>query len=107
MRRQKSRYLAVLIESEEIIDERDFSEAIWRSLLRLFGIYGASKSKMQVIEYDGSKGYAVVRCLLSALRMVRCSIATVIRIDNRPVAFHVIGISGTLKALRRKFLSMH
>jgi len=107
MSRQRSRYLAVLIESEEPLKGRAFIEAIWKSLLRLFGVYGASKSKVQVIEYDDEKALAVVRCSLSAVRIVRCSIATVTKVNGRPVAFHVIGVSGTLKALRRKFLSQH
>jgi ribonuclease P/MRP protein subunit POP5 len=105
MLRKKSRYLAVLIEAEEIVDGKQFSEAIWRSLLRLFGAYGASRSSMQVIECDAAKRYAIVRCFLPALRTVRAAIVSVTSVDNRLVAFHVIGVSGTLKSLRRKFIS--
>ena len=34
--------------------------------------------------------------------MVRAAIAFITKIDDKPIAMHVIAVSGTIKALRRK-----
>jgi len=34
--------------------------------------------------------------------MVKASIASITEINGKPVAIHIVGVSGTLKALRKK-----
>ncbi len=101
-KRLKRRYLALQIASEESINKRDFVDALWEALLKFFGEYGASQAGLRLIEYHSQNKYAIVRCLNEALQMVRASIASITEINEKHTAIHVIRVSGTLKALRKK-----
>ena len=101
-RRMRRRYLHLKIVSEQIVNEKDVIDAIWSSILKLFGEYGASQANLALIECDPQKSYAVVRCLHKALEMVKASIASITEINGKPAAVHIVGVSGTLKALHKK-----
>jgi len=98
----RRRYIAVRIDSDQTPRKEDVYGAIWSSLLRLFGEYGASQTDLRLIEYDSENKQAVLRCLHNALPLVKASIPCVTRIDGKPAAIHIQLVSGTLKALKRK-----
>jgi len=105
IRRVKKRYLALKIESAEPFEEQDVKDAVWSAVVQLFGEYGASQAGLFLVEYDKQKKQAVLRCSLKALSMVHASIASVTEIKDKPAAFHVLRISGTLRALSKKRLT--
>ncbi len=94
--------MLVKIDSEKGIDKRDFQSALWSSIIRLFGEYGASQVEATLIEYDEEKGIAILRCSHRALNIVRAAMAAVTRINNVEASIHVLLASGTLRALRKK-----
>ena len=98
----KRRYLAVSIDSDQTVCSRDFMEALWASVSRLFGEYGASQAGLSLTDYDEARRLAIVRTGHKTLDMVRTSIASVTQIGKRPVALHVLAVSGTIKALHRR-----
>jgi len=101
----RRRYLALRVVSEQRVTERAVMDAVWNAVLKLFGEYGASQTNVSLIEYEPQRNYAVVRCSHTALERVRASVASVTEIDGKPAVIHVIGVSGTLKALRKKALT--
>ncbi len=101
-KRVRWRYLAIKVLSEKPFDKREVMDAVSNAVLQLFGEYGASQANLRFIEFDPRKDYAVTRCSHAALEMIRASIASITEIDGRRVVFHVLGVSGTLRALRRK-----
>lgn len=101
----RRRYLALRIVSEQPVSQRDVKSAFWSALLQLFGEHGASQVSFTLIDYNPQKGQAIVRCSHKALEMVRASIASITEINEKPAAIHVMGVSGTLRALRKKILS--
>ncbi len=102
--RMRKRYLAFRVMSDHSVSKSDVADAVWNAVLRLFGEYGASQTNLALIEYDQEKSWGIIRCSRRAVEMVRASIASVTEINEKPVAIHVLGVSGTLKALRRKVL---
>lgn len=102
--RVRRRYLALRVVSEQPVGKRDVVDAVWNAVLQLFGEHGASQTNLSFIEYDSEKSWGVVRCSHRAVEMVRASIASVAEINGKPVAIHVLGVSGTLKALRGRAL---
>jgi ribonuclease P/MRP protein subunit POP5 len=101
-RRMKRRYIALHVTSTEPISEGTLMNALWKALSQLFGEYGASQTRLTLIDSDSSKKRATIRCSHNALEMVRATIASITEIDAKPVAIHVFRVSGTLKALQRK-----
>lgn len=100
--RVKKRYIVLKIESAEPFAEQDLRDAVWSAVTQLFGEYGASQAGLFLVEYDKQKKHAVLRCSLKALSMVHASVASVTEIRDKPVAFHVLRISGNLRALTKK-----
>jgi len=103
-RRVRRRYLALRVESEQHVNERDVMDAVWNAVLELFGEYGASQTNLRLIKYDLERSYAVVRCSHTALERVRASIASITEVKGKPAVIHVMGVSGTLRGLRKKAL---
>ena len=100
--RRNPRYLALKIESDRTFERKIFLNNVWRSLTKLYGEYGASKAGMALVEYEPEKGFAVLRCENEALTMVRAALAALTSIGETRVAVHVLAVSGTLRALRKK-----
>jgi len=98
----RRRYIAVKINNAQTIKKEDVYIAVWNSLLRLFGEYGASRTDLRLIEYDPENREAVLRCSHEALPLVKASITCVTQIGGKPAAIHIQLVSGTLKTLRRK-----
>ncbi|MGD8507029.1 MAG: Rpp14/Pop5 family protein [Candidatus Bathyarchaeota archaeon] len=98
----KWRYLAATVEGEESIQGKEVLNAVWKTLTQLFGEYGASQAELTLIRGHTQKDYFVLRCSRKALPMVRASIAAITEIGEKPASVHVLRVSGTLKALRKK-----
>lgn len=102
LKRLKRRYLAVEIDSAESFDSKELMEAIWHAIEKLYGEYGASRTGLSLIENDADRRRVVLRALCEAVDMVRAALALITKIDGKPVALHVLMVSGTLKALYKK-----
>jgi len=100
--RLRRRYFAIKLETEEKIDKRKVVNAIWNAIYELFGDYGASKAGLATIDYEEEEKLLILRCYHKAIDMVKAAIAFITKIDDKPIAMHVIAVSGTIKALRRK-----
>ena len=105
LQRIRRRYLALKIVGEQPLNKSDLLNSVWNKVHQLYGEYGASQVSLSLIEYNPEGNYAIIRCSHKALEMVRASIATITKINEKTVAIHVVGVSGTLKSLRKKFLS--
>ena len=104
-KRVRRRYLALKVISDEPVNERPVMDAVWNAVLKLFGEYGASQANLRLMEADPQRNSVVVRCFHVALEMVRASIASITEINGKPAVIHVVGVSGTLRALRKKALA--
>jgi len=98
----RRRYLALRVECEDSCDRKVVSDAVWDSVLRLFGEVGSSQAGLFLVHFDEGTNYAVLRCSHTALPMVRAAIASITKIGNQPAAIHVLRVSGSLKALSKK-----
>ena len=99
MKRVKQRYLALQLECEALPTEREFIDAVWAAVTRLYGEVGASQTGLSLIDIDVERKVAVIRVSLAALNMVRASLAVITCIAGKEASVQVISVSGTLKAL--------
>jgi RNase P/RNase MRP subunit POP5 len=99
MKRVKRRYLAMQLECETMPSEREFIDAVWAAVTKLYGEVGASTTGLTLICLDLERKVAVIRVLLAALDMVKASLATITSLAGGEASVHVLSVSGTIKAL--------
>ena len=102
MKRVKRRYLALQLESNSSVTSREFSDAVWNAITRLYGEYGASQMGLTILDYQEEKKTALIRVSLATLQQVRASLASITKIAGKEAAIHLMSISGTIKSLREK-----
>ena len=99
MKRVKRRYLALQLECDVVPAEREFIDAVWAAVTKLYGEVGASLTGLALINFDVEGKVAVLRVSLASLGMVRASLASITYVAGREASVNVLGVSGTLKAL--------
>ena len=99
MKRVKRRYIALRLECDGLPSEREFIDAIWNAVTKLYGEVGASLTGLSLINFDGKRKIFVVRTSLASLSIVRASLATVTIVAGKASSLNVLFVSGTLKAL--------
>jgi len=82
--------------------QKDFMDAVWSAVAKLYGEYGASQTRLALIDYDVEKKTAVIRTSLATVDLVRASLASITSLAGRETSVHVLAVSGTIKALRKK-----
>jgi RNase P/RNase MRP subunit POP5 len=101
-KRERRRYLALRVESEQPFSGRTVMDAVEASVQKLFGEYGASQANLKLIKPNPQKNQLIIRCSHTTLEKVRAATALITEIDQKPAAIQVINVSGTLKALSKK-----
>jgi RNase P/RNase MRP subunit POP5 len=99
LKRVKRRYLALQLEYEGLPSEREFMDAVWGSVTKLYGEVGASLTGLALINFDGERKIFVIRTSLASLPIVRASLAAVTAVAGKTGSMHALAVSGTLKAL--------
>jgi len=99
LKRVKRRYLFLQLECDSVPAEREFVDAVWASVTKLYGEVGASLTGLALINFDAERKVAVLRVTLATLSMMRASLAAITSIAGKEAAVNVVGVSGTLKAL--------
>jgi ribonuclease P/MRP protein subunit POP5 len=104
--RGKKRYIVFEVISEGDFNYEDLSRAIWFASLSFLGELGVSMCEIKLIKnlYDYKNKYGVIRCAHDKLEYVRAALAFVTKISNINVIIKVLGVTGTIKSAKRKFL---
>ncbi len=99
MKRVKRRYLAIQLESDILPTEREFMDAVWAAVTKLYGEVGASTTGLMLVNFNSEGKVFVVRCSLASLNSVRASLAMITSVAGMEATAHTLAVSGTLKAL--------
>lgn len=104
--RERHRYIAYEIICEQNIEYTDLSNAIWHSIMGLLGEKGCADAGVWIMRsaWDEKKRIGFIRCSHLAVEHVRAALALVNKINENPVIVRVLGVSGTIKAAKKKFL---
>jgi RNase P/RNase MRP subunit POP5 len=102
LKRTKRRYLALQLDSDVAPSRKEFIDAVWSAVTKLYGEHGASLTSLALIDYDLEKKTSVIRTSLATLDLVRASLATITSVAGSEAAVHVLAVSGTIKALHEK-----
>jgi RNase P/RNase MRP subunit POP5 len=99
LKRTKRRYLALQVDSDGAPTPKEFIDAVWSAVTKLYGEYGASKTGLALIDYNEGEKKAVIRTALATVNIVRTALASITHVANKEAAVQVIAVSGTIKAL--------
>lgn len=99
------RYIAFEIISDASFNEKEVIKAVSSSILHLLGAVGASKTNFWLISYDQTSKKGLLRCSNKAQKEVIASITTITKIENTIAILNVLGVSGTIKKAKEKYLS--
>lgn len=100
--RERKRYLAVEVFSERGVNRSSFLRELRRSIASLFGDAGLSRTGVALLYFDGTCG--VVRCAPEEIWAVRAGIAAITEINGVRVAVRVMGVGGTVRSVREKYI---
>ena len=101
--REKNRYIAYTIKSGKSIKEKPGKKAIYDELIRKLGEFEAAKASLLIMDdWQNQKGIIKVNNkykdkIVSALMLID-------QLEGNKVDVATIGVSGTIKKLRRKFI---
>ena len=103
--RERKRYLAFKVISEQKLNYNDLSIAIWHAVLNFMGEFGTGEADIWIIKdsYKDDEQTGIVKCDHLAVDKVRAALALVQRIGDTRVVIRVLGISGTINATKKKF----
>jgi ribonuclease P/MRP protein subunit POP5 len=102
--KRKKRYIAFQLIAKERVDEREFISAIWNSMLSMFGELHSAHSGIWLEDFDGEFG--ILRCHRDALDKVKVALTLISRVGDIDVIPKILGVSGTIKKCRKKYLEV-
>lgn len=102
--RDKKRYLAFEIASEQTITRQQLISEILNSVHSLFGDVGCCEINPMLLSFDGK--YGIVRCARERTRQARAALACINNVRGKRASILVLGISGTIKGATEKFIQM-
>ncbi len=100
--REKKRYLAFKIISENTINRGELTRELLDSICQLFGDKGESEINPSLMAYNGR--YGILRCQKDRTTDTRAALACINRVRGGSVSIMVLGISGTVKGAMEKFI---
>lgn len=100
--REKKRYIAFKVISEEQIVYSDLEPAILNQLLDFYGEYGFSRLSFWIIKnlYNEQKQVGVIRCNNKSVSQVIACLGLISRLGDTRVIFKILKVSGTIKGLK-------
>ncbi len=106
--RTKGRYIVFEILSENPVEYKDFTDALWNSLTSFLGEVGTADSQVRVLRnlYDSKSQRGVIRCGHDMVEHVRTGLSLISMIGESRVVIKVSGVTGTIKSARNKYLGM-
>ncbi|MHA1267368.1 MAG: Rpp14/Pop5 family protein [Candidatus Helarchaeota archaeon] len=101
--KEKQRYILFKLITEGKIEEKSLIRALWKTLFHLFGDYGASRTGLWLIEYELNK-YGIIRTNIPSVPLIKKALAMIRKINGQDCILMVLGVSGTIKSLKKKHL---
>lgn len=103
--REKKRYVAFEVVSDEPVTKGDVSRTVWFHSLSLLGEVQAGSLGLRVLDYNEATREGFLVCRNEDLWKIKAVLTLIGEISDKRVHVCVKGVSGTIKALKRKFLN--
>ncbi|MBR9682096.1 MAG: ribonuclease P protein component 2 [Candidatus Aenigmarchaeota archaeon] len=103
--RDRKRYLAYQVVSDKKLEFSEINNVIWYSVMNFMGERGAAEADVWVIRntYEDERKIGLIKCSHTSVEDVRTALALVQKMGENRLIIRVLGISGTMKAAKKKF----
>lgn len=102
--REKKRYISFKIIYHKELSGSEVVYLIRNAILNYYGVWGTSKSNPWLIDYTHPKG--ILRINRDEVDFVKSALITVNEYKNHPINIVILGVSGSIKKSRIKFLKV-
>ena len=100
--RIRRRHVLFGVISDDEVKKSEVIKEILVSCLRFLGELKASELYLWISEYDENSKVGILTCSRDNLSSVIAAITLINKINNKKAAVITLGVSGTIKALKRK-----
>lgn len=103
---ERDRYMVFEIVSKKEFPLASIVKTFWGAILQLYGEAGTASMSVRIPSnlYDRSQRKGIISCNHESVEMVRAAIASIRQIDGENVIVMTLGVSGTMKSAKQKFL---
>ncbi|MDI6819960.1 MAG: Rpp14/Pop5 family protein [Candidatus Hodarchaeaceae archaeon] len=102
--RPKRRYIAFRIVGERV-GKKEVTGALNSLIQRLPSSLGGAEVKPYLVFFEAPSQRGLLRCGHKLVDEVKAGMGEAERIDGKKARFAILGVSGTIRAAKRKFLS--
>ncbi|MFO8019298.1 MAG: Rpp14/Pop5 family protein [Promethearchaeia archaeon] len=78
-----------------------FLKTLWSSIWRYFGLKGANKMGLWLVELNNKNNYGILRVSQYSKEMAISALTLIKNINGMPIIFSTVKTSGTLKSLKK------
>ena len=104
--RAKARYVIFEVISEGHVVFEDVQKSVWNAVTEWLGELGSSEMRLWIVKnlYNDDKQLGVIKCAHDRVEHIRASLAFVKIIGETHAIVRVLGVTGTIKSARLKYL---
>lgn len=102
--RARRRYIAFQAQSGMQYTKQDIFDAVNKFVSVLREKHGITQPYFRLLEYDQQSGRGILMCTHAMIEPLRSSLNSIDNIANEKAKVTVLGVSGTIKRLRLKYL---
>jgi len=100
--REKRRYIAFEVISQESVEYSDLEAAVWNVILDFLGERGVSKTSAWLLKdsWNQNKQTGIIRCNHLSVQNVIASLGLIDRLGDNRISFKILKVSGTIKSIK-------
>jgi len=104
--RERNRYVAFELSCGRKCGRDEVVKAVWKTLLRFLGEIRVGKLGLWVMDWLEGPQKGILKVSHKSIRDVRLGLAMLDSVGDSRAAVNVLGVSGTLKKAREKYLGL-
>jgi ribonuclease P/MRP protein subunit POP5 len=103
--KDKKRYVAFKVHSKEAVSKKQVIDSILKEALGFFGENRVSDFGIWIVDFNDERKDGYLVCNHRFKGDMITTLTLINSIANQRASVHVLGVSGTIKSLKRKFLN--
>lgn len=106
VRRERQRYIIfkIIKNKEDQFNQEIFIKELWNNIWTYFGLREANKIGLWVLDWNLEMDYGILRCSHESKEIIISALTLIKEIEGERVIFSPIKTSGTIRALKNKYL---